>query len=105
MSAAKNSRRFPSGWIILVLVIALLFATNPSEQQFTTYLKNKIQEQAEGDESFAGDLKRVLSGPAASLAGMGTVRKDYYLCSTYELGFTGEEHLYLGILDHFFRLK
>ena len=65
----------------------------------------KIREQAKGDETVAGDLTRILSGPAASLAGMGTVRKDYYLCSTYEMELPGEEHLYLGILDHFFKLK
>ncbi len=105
MSAAKKSRSFPYGLVILVLVLALLFATNPSEQQFTSFLKDKIQEQAEGDETMAGDLRRILSGPAASLAGLGTVRKNYYLCSTYELELPGEEHLYLGLLDHFIRLK
>lgn len=105
MSAAKKSRRFPYGLIIFILVMALLFATNPSEQQFTTFLKDKIQEQAEGDETLAGDLKRILSGPAASLAGIGTVRKDYYLWSTYTLDSPGEDHLYVGILDHFFKLK
>lgn len=105
MSAAKKSGSFPYGLVILVLTLALLFATNPSEQQFTSFLKEKIREQAKGDETVAGDLTRILSGPAASLAGMGTVRKNYYLCSTYEMELPGEEHLYLGILDHFFKLK
>lgn len=105
MSAAKKSRSFPYGLVIFILILALLYATNPSEQQFTSFLKDKIREQAEGDETMAGDLKRLLSGPAASLAGMGSVRKDYYLCSTYELELPGEEHLYLGLLDHFIRLK
>ncbi len=105
MSAAKKSRSFPYGLVIFILVMALLYATNPSEQQFTSFLKDKIQEQAEGDETIAGDLTRILSGPAASLAGMGTIRKNYYLCSTYELELPGEEHLYLGLLDHFIRLK
>lgn len=105
MNSVKKSRRFPYGWIIVILVIALLFATNPSEPQFTSFLKNKIQEQAEGDESLTGDLKRLLSGPAASLAGMGTVRTDYYLFSTYKLNITGEESLYLGLLDHFYKIR
>lgn len=105
MAAAQKSRSFPYGLIIFVLLLALLYATNPSEQQFTSFLKENIREQAEGDETIAGDLKRILSGPAASLAGMGTVRKNYYLCSTYDLELPGEEYLYLGILDHFFKLK
>lgn len=52
-----------------------------------------------------GDLMRVLSGPATPLVGMGTLRKDYYLFSTYEVNLPGEEHLYMGILDHFIRLR
>jgi len=52
-----------------------------------------------------GDLKRILSGPAASLAGMGTVRTDYYLCSVYKMDLPGEDRLYLGLLDNFIRLK
>jgi hypothetical protein len=105
MSSARRSRRFPYGWIILILVVALLYATNPSEPQFTSYLKDKIREQADGDETLTGDLQRLLSGPAASLAGMGTVRTDYYLCSVYKMDLPGEDRLYLGMLDHFFKLK
>jgi len=105
MSSARKSRKFPSGLIILILVIALLFVTNPSEQQFTSFLKDKIREQADGDETLTGDLTRILSGPVASLAGMGAVRKDYYLFSTFQLELPGEESLYLGALDHFFKLK
>jgi hypothetical protein len=105
MSSARKSRRFPSGWLILILVIALLYATNPSEGQFTSFLKDRIQEQAEGDETLTGELTRILAGPAASLAGMGAVRKDYYLFSTFQMELPGEESLYLGALDHFFKLK
>ena len=105
MNAAKKSGRFPYGWIILILAIILLFSTNPSEQQFTSYLKDKTREQAKRDDTFTGDLTRMFSGPAASLAGLGTVRKDYFLCSTYELGLPGEEHLFLGIFYHFVKLK
>jgi hypothetical protein len=105
MSASKESGRFPYGLIIMFLVLVLLFATNPDEQQFRGFLKDKIIEQAEGDDSLAGDLTRVLSGPAASLAEMGTTRKNYYLFSTYEMSLPGDEGLYLGILDQFIRLK
>jgi hypothetical protein len=105
MSAAKKSGRFPYGLIIFILAIVLLFATNPSEQQFTSYLRDRIHKQARGDETLTGDLTRLFSGPAASLAGLGTVRKDYFLCSTYELDLPGEEHLFLGILDHFVKIK
>jgi hypothetical protein len=105
MSSAKGSGRFPIGWIVFILVILLLYATNPSEQQFTSYLKDKIREQAEGDETLAGDLTRLLSGPAASLAGVGSVRTDYYLCSVYKLELPGEEGTYLGLLDQFIKIR
>ena len=105
MNAAKKSGRFPYGLIIFILLIVLLFSTNPSEQQFTSFLKGRIERQAKGDETLTGDLARLFSGPAASIAGLGTVRKDYFLCSTYELGLPGGEHLFLGIFDHFIKLK
>lgn len=105
MSAAKRSGRFPFGWIIFIIVIVLLYATNPSEQQFTFFLKDKIREQAEGDETLAGDLTRLLSGPAASLASLGSVRTDYYLCSVYKIELPGEEHIFLGVLDQFIKIK
>jgi hypothetical protein len=105
MSAAKKSGSFPYGLIVMSLVLVLLFATNPDEQQFKSYLKDRIIEQAKDDESLEGDLTRILSGPAASLAGMVTSRTNYYLFSTYELGMSGDEILYLGILDQFIRLK
>lgn len=105
MGAARKSGRFPFGWIIFVLAIVLLYATNPSEQQFTAYLKDRIRDQAKGDETLGGDLTRLLSGPAASLASLGSVRTDYYLCSVYKLELPGEEHLFLGLLDQFIKLK
>lgn len=105
MSSAKRSRRFPYGLIIIALLIALGFATNPSEKQFTTYLKERISDQAKGDETLAGDLTRLFSGPAASLAGLGAVRTDYFLFSTYRMDLPGEDRLYLGIFDNFVRLK
>jgi hypothetical protein len=104
MTSTNKSRRFPFGWIIFLLVLVLLFATNPSENQFNTYLKNELTEQAEGDETLAGTLKKLLAGPAASIAGLSTVRTDYYLCSTYKISILGEEQLFLGILDHFFKI-
>jgi hypothetical protein len=91
--------------LIVILAISLLYATNPSEEQFISFLKHQIREQADGDETLAGDMKRMLSGPAATLAGMGTVRTDYYLCSTYKMDLPGGEHLYLGLIGQFIRLK
>lgn len=105
MSSARKPGRFPYEWIILILVMALLFATNPSEQQFTSYLKNKIQKKAEKEDTLTGRLKRVFSGPAASIAGMNTVRTNYYLYSVYKIDILEEKYLYLGIFDHFINLK
>ena len=105
MSTMRKPGRSYLGWVTVILLIALLFATNPSEKQFTSFLKDKISEQADGEKTLAGDLKKIFSGPAASLAGLATTRSDYYLCSTYKLTIAGEDHLYLGIFGHFYRLK
>ena len=105
MSAGRKPGGFPVGWITAIIFMVLLFVTNPTEQQFTSFLKDKIREQAEGDQTLAGDLKALFSGSVASLTGMASVRSDFYLCSTCRLKVAGEEYLYLDVLDHFFKLK
>ncbi|MRS02071.1 hypothetical protein EG832_02380 [bacterium] len=60
MSSVKRSRRFPFGWIIVIPAITLLYATNPSKEQLTSFLKDQIRGQADGDETLAGDMKRIL---------------------------------------------
>jgi len=104
MKSANITRRFPAGWIIIILLLALLFATNPSEGQFTNYLKDRIKEQIEDDETLSGSLQRMIAGPAASIASAGAERKDYFLFSTYKIRVLDEESLFLGILDHFFKI-
>jgi len=75
MKSANITRRFPAGWIIIILLFALLFATNPSEGQFTNYLKDRIKEQIEDDETLSGSLQRMIAGPAASIASAGAQRE------------------------------
>jgi len=104
MKSANITRRFPAGWIIIILLFALLFATNPSEGQFTNYLKDRIKEQIEDDETLSGSLQRMIVGSAASIVSAGAERKDYFLFSTYKIRVLDDESLFLGILDHFFKI-
>ncbi|NLE33644.1 MAG: DUF4359 domain-containing protein [Bacteroidales bacterium] len=105
MNASARKNRFHLGWIVLILILALLYATNPSEGQFTTYLKEQIVEQADGDETLTGALKRVAAGPASAIAGSGAERRNYFFFSTYRFTVLEREYLFLGILDNFFRIK
>ena len=105
MNASRKNSRFHLGWIVLILILALLYATNPSEGQFTTFLKEEIAEQAEGDETLAGALKRVAAGPAAVIAGAGAERNNYFFFSTYRFTVLEKDYLYLGVLDNFLRIK
>jgi hypothetical protein len=59
MNASRKNSRFHLGWIVLILILALLYATNPSEGQFTTFLKEEIAEQAEGEIGRASCRERV----------------------------------------------
>ncbi len=105
MNVSRGKNRFHLGWIVLILILALLYATNPSEGQFTTFLKEEIVQQAEGDETLTGALKRVAAGPAAVIAGSAAERKNYFFFSTFRFTVLEKEHYYLGILDNFFLIR
>jgi hypothetical protein len=92
--------------IIVALVLVLLYALNPTTDDFKAWRSAQAQSQASGGSS--GDLKGVLSKGAGAIAGAmtglvagGYKRNDYLVCSTYSLG--GD--LYLGVAHLFIVLK
>jgi len=93
--------------LIVALLLLLLYALNPSSEDFQAWRSSQARGPAAGSttDSPVGSLARG-EGTAASaatgpLAGGGYERRDYYLCSTYFLG--GER--YLGVARLFARLK
>jgi len=91
----KKSKTNNLWWIILLGISLILFSTNPSEARFKEYLKEDFKKQARAEGI------GILGGPIASLAGLTTIRNDYYLFSTYEISVLGDKYQYLGIFNKF----
>jgi hypothetical protein len=88
--------------LIAALLVLLLYALNPSKEDFQAWRAARESSRATGDSQ--GALKKGLgkiAGFAAGLEAGGFERKDYFVCSSYSLD--GER--YLGVARLFFKLK
>jgi hypothetical protein len=92
-------------WLIIVLILAILFATNPSESKFKKFLTEKAEKENKIDDPVESWIKEIVSGTSARIEGLTTNRKNYYLFSTYKIGLVGDKKLYLGFLNHFMSLS
>lgn len=99
--------------ILLLVVAAILFLSNPSRADFREYLKTKTQQQVE-EKTGRGILGRTLSGIGSSMlserAEQLTERQNYYVFSTYTIDLDGpdrneQQWKYLGILKQFVPLQ
>jgi len=88
-------------WLVILAVLAVLFATNPTESKFKEFLTEKVRTENKIDDPVESWITEIVSGTSARIEGLTTNRKEYYLFSTYEIGLSGNRKLYLGMLDHF----
>jgi hypothetical protein len=92
--------------IIVILLFILLYALNPSTDDFRAWRSARAEGQATGGQrtglvgalrSGSGKLAGAVDGAIAGLY----ERKDYLICSIYYLG----NDCYLGVAHIFIRLK
>ena len=91
--------------ILVVLALVLLYALNPTKDDFVAWRSGQAQRQAGGSPGTAIGVMKKGAGAVAGLITGGAAglypRKDYLVCSTYSLG----GHTYLGIARIFIQLK
>jgi hypothetical protein len=93
--------------IIAALVLALLFALNPTTEDFQAWRSTQAQAQAGGEKTsgLIGALKSGAGKIAGAMTGLvagSYSRKDYFICSTFSLG---NNSRYLGVARLFIKLK
>ncbi len=93
--------------VIALLVGGLLFALNPSMDDFGAFYQKKAEKEAA--QSVSGGLGKLVAGMAkgaASLAANAYTRKDFVLFSTYTLGKASDpSERYLGVAKIFIKVK
>jgi hypothetical protein len=92
--------------IIVVLALLLLYALNPTTEDFQAWRSGKAERAVEGQSTsgLVGALKSGAGKIAGAMTGIvagGYKRTDYLLCSSYSLG----SDRYLGIARLFIKLK
>jgi hypothetical protein len=88
--------------IFLLVLLYILFVTNPNEDQFKAHLKERYKKEAQKDKDL-GEIKEILSAPAAWIASLSAERKNYYFFSSYKVNIFGEEETYIGVLNNFLK--
>jgi fructose-specific phosphotransferase system IIC component len=93
--------------VIVVVVGGLLFALNPTMDDFSAHLQRQAEVQA--SKSVQGGLGKALgslAGVASGLSAKAYARKDYVVFSTYTLGKASDPgSRYLGVAKVFIKLK
>lgn len=93
------------GFLIFMVILGLvLFATNPTMDDFKQYAKNEFVHKAYEEGEFFGVMSELLKGPAWFLLESYTKRTDYYLLSIYTIEVDDSKGTYLGILNHFWKI-
>jgi len=92
--------------IIVVLALVLLYALNPTREDFIAWRSGQAQRDASSgtENGFIGTLKKGAGAVAGAMTGAvagGYGRRDYLVCSSYSLG----RDEYLGIAHFFIKLK
>jgi hypothetical protein len=88
--------------VIVLLFLVLLYALNPSTEDFQAWRSDQAREQVSGGST--GVFKKglgAIAGAAAGIGASGYKRRDLFFCSTYSLG----RESYLGVARIFFKLK
>ncbi|MEN9639117.1 MAG: hypothetical protein RLZZ262_985 [Bacteroidota bacterium] len=96
--------------ICIVVVLALLvvaFFTNPNEEDFKNEVKNQLKSQFadDPDNAAAQFLSDTTSDFTETAIDKFLVRKNYFVCSVYEIHLPFGEYKFLGAYNNFLPLQ
>lgn len=88
-------RSRPLSLAIIIVIIAVFFVTNPSQEDFSNYLKNNT-------EKASGAIFGKLAGSVAGILASSYDRDNYYLFSIYYIKANGKKlNRHIGLLKSF----
>jgi len=93
--------------IVVVAVLGLMVFTNPSMNDFDTYIRQRVIQESEKQthDSVGRFLGSIVGGVAGSVITSQTVRSDYLLFSLYEARLGTEKLKALGVCRNFILLE
>ncbi|MHC1745145.1 MAG: DUF4359 domain-containing protein [Syntrophobacteraceae bacterium] len=93
--------------IVLVAVVGLMVYTNPTMNDFDTYIRQSVIKESEKQtrDSMGRFLGSIVGGLAGTVVTSQTVRSDYLIFSLYEARLGTEKLKALGICKNFILLE
>lgn len=95
--------------LILVMVVTIIsFVTNPSKDQFTLWLADKIEKQiaSENPSELESKISDYLTNYLGkNLLDMATTHYNYKLFSIYKVKMLNEELTFIGFFNVFIKIK
>lgn len=101
----KKSSNSLIGLFIFILILIVLFATNPKMDDFETYIEDEIIEQTDERGPIVDFLSQLIASPTAWAMSKVTERKNFYLFSIYSIDSPDKQLVYIGLLNHFIPLN
>ena len=93
--------------IIIILLGALMYATNPTQVEFEAYYSSKLEKiievEQEKSDGFFSKISSNMKNRAKKVSALNTVeRKDYFIFSLYNANVLGTKVNYIGVFKKFF---
>lgn len=87
--------------IIVVGVVGLLAATNPSLSSYVAWFDQSVTTHSS---ALVSTLASIFAGPLRSLIANNTIQQNWIVLSIYHTTLMGQQVTVLGILEHFIPL-
>lgn len=100
----------PLAWVLVLVLLIGLYATNPTKTEFkeyaNEYIKNEVKSAGVTSDSFIDSLLGIISGYIAEKAvDIAVTRDNYYLFSIYKIEGAELNYKFLGIFRKFIPIK
>lgn len=101
---AKSSSKGKLFLPLIVIVLIIGYATNPSEEEFRDYLKYEINDKTNRDnDGFDDSIYKIFLSATSQLYPV--EKNNYYVLSRYKVSFSNKSYVYIGALNHFYMIE
>ncbi len=99
-------KNFKISLSILLILILVLFATNPTLEDFHSYIEKEIQNKvAEESGNLLDFIGGLISGTLSEAVIKNSIsHENYVVFSIYKIKYQNKTYTTIGILNHFFQL-
>lgn len=88
----------------VILIGLLMYSTNPREEQFEKHVEWYLKDVAQETGGVSGFLLDLFSKPTAWISNLSIQRVDYTFFSMYGVTVAGQDLVFIGVFNNFYRV-